>query len=172
MARVGHLADFGRPGSPNLRQPASHPRPRRPAPAPAPRAALPSPCAAPASHRAAAARRRPSPRRAPRAACRRAPPHRYLRLPQPTSRGQRPLPDLRLKPAVSFCLLASNRRSHDDRKSGRCGRQMRCRPVPTPALFTVNQRRRHRLFCLNLYELRPISICFASAYIKYERIGC
>jgi len=25
---VGHLADFGRPGSPNLRQPASHPRPR------------------------------------------------------------------------------------------------------------------------------------------------
>ena len=90
----------------------------------------------------------------------------------PTNRGQQPLPDLRLKPAVSFCLLASNRRSHDDRKSGRCGRQMRCRPVPTPALFTVNQRRRHRLFCLNLYELRPISICFASAYIKYERIGC
>ena len=141
------------------------------------------------------ARRRRSTRRSPqgrstRHRCgRRAPPHRYLRLPQPTSRGQRPLPDLRLKHAVSFCFLASNRRSHDDHNSGSCGREMRCRPqtrprpclcvarrwycpVPTPALFTVNQRRRHRLFCFNLYELRPISICFASAYMKYGRIGC
>ena len=141
------------------------------------------------------ARRRRSTRRSPqgrstRHRCgRRAPPDRYLRLPQPTSRGQRPLPDLRLKHAVSFCFLASNRRSHDDHNSGSCGREMRCRPqtrprpclcvarrwycpVPTPALFTVNQRRRHRLFCFNLYELRPISICFASAYMKYGRIGC
>ncbi|XP_066347747.1 predicted GPI-anchored protein 58 [Miscanthus floridulus] len=73
--RVGHLGDFGRPGSPSLRQPAS---PRRPAPAPRaairahasppppPRRALPS---APTSARLRprAARCRPLPVRRPRA---------------------------------------------------------------------------------------------------------